>query len=494
MLNLAFKIARIAMADYGGFSVGEITDLRYLVRFGHNTGMLGWVFLALTAGCNPPKKPAKTTETGEAGSRQSQSILIVSGSMEPCLPGPTRHAVCPRCGKKQAFCSSAIDVDYPVRCWHCGQYCTWESSDQSPDTIALLTISDEANYPIRVGEAIGFRSDEMNEVKRIAGLPGDGVEVRSGDLWVNGQRHQKTAIDFLQQAILVHADERESTTPTKATLSGSPHQWLEVAGEAMQTWTPATDLDFLPTKIDIFQPGRWTQFEGKPQREHCVLGDDWWFNSGEHLAIQPVTDFGVVLEFAPSQPRLRFAVWLWGEEAIYRIQCYQEPDTCHWQISHWNQQTWVLDAKFHETRTIPHQRLTCARVDGRLLIAEDQEVFAIDLASSNGGENSEPSSLGPWLNSLQPIAIAVADSPCLRRQWVVRDRYYRMSSRHANGVICQPNSTTGYTLLGDNVSVSADSRTRWPMGVERDSILGRIQVTPQVYGNLERQARLLGLP
>ncbi len=120
-----------------------------------------------------------------------------------------------------------------------------------------------------------------------------------------------------------------------------------------------------------------------------------------------------------------------------------------------------------------------AFVDGRYLVGTEGHQLVID-------PNEWPSS-NPWMRRDQPLALR-ATGERIRSLYVVRDLYYRASSGRRDGEICR--DLPGYTVLGDNVSISDDSRLRFEHGIERGRILGKVVPSPNPLKALHRQRDL----
>ena len=121
------------------------------------------------------------------------STRVLSSSMEPTLYGPRWEPVCPRCGDHFIF-----SVDNPTRekvvslrfasCPVCGfsEVPLDPKEFRDGDRVRV-----SRRVPPRRWEVVARRSGGGLSVKRVAGLPGEEIELRRGTLYVNGQSVSK---------------------------------------------------------------------------------------------------------------------------------------------------------------------------------------------------------------------------------------------------------------------------------------------------------------
>lgn len=132
----------------------------------------------------------------------AETYLVPSGSMATTLLGHHKDALCPACG-----------ISVPVG---------WEEDGRFPETVAcpncLYPHIDLENVPLTGGdrllvqkELFGYRDPRRWEpivfqhpqhsrqawVKRVAGLPGENIEIKAGDIYINGRIARKTWEEFL---------------------------------------------------------------------------------------------------------------------------------------------------------------------------------------------------------------------------------------------------------------------------------------------------------
>ncbi|HRA88637.1 MAG TPA: signal peptidase I [Planctomycetaceae bacterium] len=143
-----------------------------------------------------------------------EGYLISTGSMAPGLLGFHRRIACPSCGCDFAFGVSfddSVDSSAPTitepegsrryaTCPNCGQINIDVSGVPNSHGDQLLVQKHVYDFRLpRRWEVVVFRNPSSpNEayVKRVVGLPGDRIQIRNGDVFINGKLARK---DFRQQ-------------------------------------------------------------------------------------------------------------------------------------------------------------------------------------------------------------------------------------------------------------------------------------------------------
>lgn len=149
----------------------------------------------------------------------AEGYLISTGSMAPCLLGYHLRVECPTCGHHFPF-GVAYDTDdgddaeavagnrARARCPNCGQ----SSIDVTPlirnhgDQLLVAKLAYEYRDPRR-WEVVVFRNPvDPSEayVKRVAGLPGERIQIVDGDVYANGELCRKNLRDQYAMRVLVH--------------------------------------------------------------------------------------------------------------------------------------------------------------------------------------------------------------------------------------------------------------------------------------------------
>ncbi len=367
--------------------------------------------------------------------------------MEPTLLGPQRFAYCETCQQTQRFSADSISESRPTRCPRCGSNVTCEGW-QVGGKVQVVQL-DQRKQRFRRGEIVVLREGKADklEVKRIVGLPYESLKFIDGDLWVDGRIFQKSMPQFLSQAIEVD-------------------RWPEIEGT----------LSVLPGDTPIVHSFQnrslWPQFSHELRVHSSPILDEYKSNAAESRQLVLVRDIGLRLALSSEIVRpVKMEIQLWVKDAIRRMQITLSST----EISLQTECTHFRDMPSQKSTVIPwsnhHLRtMVVAMVDGRVLIGNDRgfQPFCLSdfVCNSDASEQENCSADTPFTLAILEGELTIVHAI------VVRDVHYR--GWHGEAEFILP-ATTGYQVLGDNVSNSADSRQRWPDGVSADWIIGRIQ-------------------
>jgi signal peptidase I len=122
-----------------------------------------------------------------------EGYRIPTGAMAPTIAGDHYVATCPHCGGDW-FTSARPAEGHPIRpelgiCSACLKTSKLTVPDRGPvpgDRIVTLKFLEPRRWDI-----ITFRNPEdpsVHFVKRLIGLPGEEIAIRSGEIWINGER------------------------------------------------------------------------------------------------------------------------------------------------------------------------------------------------------------------------------------------------------------------------------------------------------------------
>ncbi len=163
---------------------------------------------------------------------------VVSGSMAPALLGPHFDLVCRDCGCRLACDSSATPRGRRAVCPNCGYREDWPEPDSAVAGDRLLV--DRSTFrlrPPRRWEVVAVREPDHAArvaIKRVVGLPGESVEIRDGDLYIDGRIQRKPLAQQRAMAVLVydasHAPQLGRCLPPRWAGDGSASRWSQSEG------------------------------------------------------------------------------------------------------------------------------------------------------------------------------------------------------------------------------------------------------------------------
>lgn len=382
---------------------------------------------------------------------QSSQVRIgqVGGSsMEPTLQGPRAILVCSDCRAESSFARDAWTPNRPVRCRCCNQ---WIALDDNPtmqhgEVVRYMsprwrkrTADAAGDSFLQRGEIVVLERDSgsLKELKRVVALPGEEVGIRDGDLWINQRRYQKTLAAALSQSVLIAAWDNTRCTQ-------SLDAFLET-----QTLPPTNDL---------------------PLNAH---------DSHERVT---TCDFGIALRCTEPMQNANLELQLADSIHSYRIQITAQDG---WTAS-CNYVPLARQPANDSHHAFDPQWIIVAMVDGRLLVGDQTgNGFAHSLSALTGGEREEQRDLA----SRTIAIVSNEDGLEFDLAMIFRDVVYRGYGDLAQETIP---AGPGYVVLGDNISISDDSRgpagsqVRW----EGDRIRGIVVASPDPLGSLLRQRSL----
>lgn len=137
-----------------------------------------------------------------------EGYVITTGSMAPTLLGYHKQVVCPSCSYEFALGISNGQAPARAVCPNCDFAGIETGSLMSNDGDQVLVNKSTFNWrwPRRWEVAVFRNPNDTSEayVKRIVGLPGEQIQVRRGDVFVNGQIARKSLAVQRGLRILVH--------------------------------------------------------------------------------------------------------------------------------------------------------------------------------------------------------------------------------------------------------------------------------------------------
>jgi signal peptidase I len=399
-------------------------------------------------------------------------VRVASGSMAPAFFGPHYEIPCGDCGFLLPIDASQAERNESVVCPNCG-------FGRNELAAAFLrpgerVVIDRGAFWLRRPrrfEPIAFETPDQPEqlaVKRVVGLPGEKVEVRAGELYVDGRLVRKTLNELRELAVPVYDDRFR---PRDEQL---PLRWQDPAGDwrsANGKYLYAGDLQ----PLDALHAGphlawltyyhwRCSYLPGLRSKEAPVL-DDYGHNLGPPRQLNFVTDLMLrcqvkttgegCLALSLHDGRETFELRLWprrGEAALLRS----------------GQR--VTQAEFPR-RTDETQYLIEAAIC-------DQQFLA---AIEGAGIVAHPYKLrrSRWRPSSRPLALGAAGLAVEASDFVVsRDIYYLPPPGRGTWRFDDPLSNDEYLVLGDNAAISQDSRTWVYPQLRHDQLLGLIRRWP----------------
>jgi signal peptidase I len=419
------------------------------------------------------------------------SYQIAGGSMAGTLLGRHRDVACADCGYKFSCDADVLPAATRAVCPNCGYAANdlGSVSDISGERV-LIDRTAFSFRELRRWEVVAFRWPQPADalvVKRVVGLPGESIDIRNGDVYVDGRMERKNLSQQHALAVLVYdanfeparepkppprwraesAESRWSLAGRRFVHAAGPddepmdwlgyHHWRRLAGEEGSVReTPVTDI--------------CGYNQSQPRREEDVHAEaDLMLSfrlaevTGHGLLVVRVTDgrddFEVQLGFDGDRPRYKVFHGIGGWDGSTTATPTDLAPTGPASASiaagaiPAGHGFWIVEVSL---------------VDQQLLLAIDGQTLV-----TWPFERSEPAcpSACPFSIGSRGLGATVCD---LR---VYRDVYYTEPiGRLAGAEIGRPMRLEAgqYYVLGDNSPISEDSRT-WPEGgaVDAKCLLGK---------------------
>jgi signal peptidase I len=393
---------------------------------------------------------------------------ISGSSMEPHLVGPRLLYKNGQSGLTSSYAIDSLRPNRPIDCQFTGQrdndfdfleamaqpgaittgetvrYYLWKrmAALRTAERKRLGIPLDRKNYfqGIVRGDLIVIKppDDDGREVKRIVGFPGETIDIDNGDLWINDERWKRDWNQTLEQAILL--DYGDKLGDSKLKFGG----WLQ-------------DAD---------------THEFRTRGGGLITNELRW-NAHDSHTLVPVSDIGVALELTDLLSDWQIAITLRTTESwTALIECT-------------GSKLIVSTASNETVVVIPEDLaslwLVVMMVDGEGLVGTSNEEWMREQIPVNAAHD-EGSSLE---SDTVPLSIQLQHGDASILRWLVfRDIYYRGVGDSSRQSL---QAGDGIVVLGDNVSISDDSRQRWEGGLSTDSIRGVLDLEHQGWDALWKQ-------
>lgn len=395
--------------------------------------------------------------------KASQPLLaeIAGSSMEPTLMGPRIAIDCPGCKFPNRWTIDSWNPRFEVQCMCCNR------KIETPDPPSIASGQRIAYRTLRLHRTpierfdtvvINAENGQDREVKRIIGLPHEDVAIRDGQLWVDDKLVSPTPDQFLRQAILMG-------------------HW--------STGNQSASLDQFLKSV------------------HAPLRNNLPINAHDSHAYVPALNYGVSFRLGANDGKwkLRFRIIdVRTETESESLRYYCDVDIASGETT----ELWVNGTPLAPN---PHHRgwnrqwLTILSIDGTLYVGDNYAIpwttvdrdFETALLESEDQHSSTAfisgDSTSEQVTPLVSLQILHGD-PAIDRCLVYRGIVYR-GYRDSDTHHFRP--ADGFVVLGDNVSISEDSRGAGDAStrIEAQRMRGIVIPEPNDLDSLLRQTESL---
>ncbi len=292
--------------------------------------------------------------------------------MAPALLGPTLTASCLTCAYAFPLAAETYRVGLPTRCPNCGGLCGVPSELRPGQTVQLERLADLSD--VQRWDLIAFRHQPSHstQVKRVWGLPGEVVELRHGEAWIDGIMLRKSLAELRQVAVPVYELSR-----------GGAGQWWcsEPAGEPAPVATK-----FAAGSLRVLAGQRLHLGHVRPAPVHPAdvsaaqwqsaspVVDDYPINQGLSIQQHIVKDGLIWLQLQrPLRSGLRIGVRVAASDGERVLHVLFEAPQASFR-SHASPELQIArerEAVEADFTMAAHQRIEMGWCDGRLLLKTD---------------------------------------------------------------------------------------------------------------------------
>lgn len=396
---------------------------------------------------------------GKKSTRALPEAVIHGGSMAPSFLGEHFRIECVDCLYTFSVDANDIPASAHAICPNCGaSENAYPSAKPNSSTAIKL---DLANHTFDRWDVLAFRFSDsnLNGIKRLVGLPGEQVEIRNGDVWVDGTLAKRSFKMKKEMRVLCY--------DSQFTPSAGPERLLDANGRApIKREGPFEDFG----KND---EGTWLAF----QPVNCFLGatnrrpvpfilDSYGFNQAVTRGRLNKTQQLMVEADIQIRDEDVFAVFVRFEDDLigFRIDWHRG------EVSITQGQHVLERANFAlpETETT----LLASTVDGEFQLFVDGKLIC-QASQSERAKHVDRILLPDGMSRDLPVyfhAVGRSDRFSFQGLRIYRDVYYTDRAR-VDFLL----SDDEYLVLGDNSPVSVDSRVWSSPFLTSEQIIGKVQ-------------------
>ena len=401
---------------------------------------------------------------------------VEGSSMAETLLGAHYAMTCPDCGFRY-FCGSDVAADdlRPV-CPNCGYW--QEKATPAVELEGDRVLIDRLAYAFGKAQrwdVAAFRRPAQGEslvVKRVLGLPGESVQLRHGDVYINRQIQRKTLRQQRALRILVHDADFEPTLeprpPSRWHAEGEAAGWERITGR----WAHPESVR-RRNPIDWLVYRHWRRGNSPGEVVPCPVTDLCGYNQGRPRReedVHPVPD--VMLAVRIEAVFGRGVLWFRATDGVEEFLTQLDPAEQSYKVFRRTGQREQVGEPVASGRLpgrLDGMTIEISLFDRQFLLALNGRPMASVPFERIEGEANPPNV--PLAVGSQGLGVV------LRSLRVYRDVYFTRPLSTGRPADFDPVDILRgdeYFVVGDNSPISQDSRTWRPEeAVTEDLFLGR---------------------
>jgi signal peptidase I len=398
-------------------------------------------------------------------------LVVSGGSMAETLLGCHRDVICDDCGHAMVCGSDADPPPAEAICVNCDHANDLADQPEIPGDRVLL---DRAVFQVRTPrrwEVVALRDPRRADrlaVKRVVGLPGETVEIRDGDVYIDGQIQRKSMETQRAMAVLVHdAAHRQTMRPLP------PPRWRPE--ETNSSWN-ATESGFVRPETeeeDVDWLGYHHVGRVGNQWRPCPVADVCAYNVSSPRRsedVHDVTDLMLSVRLVETVGAGGFYVG--ATDGVERFELRISPERGSFEVRHNSDSTPVATGSVTIGRG--GTELEVSLFDRQFCVAFDRHVVVRLPYETKPGDRRATSR--PFLMGARKLGVDIGPPR------IYRDVYYTHPIGLPNcWALDRPAKLGGdaYFVLGDNSPISEDSRVgSGCLGVSAGLLIGKPMVVP----------------
>jgi len=409
-------------------------------------------------------------------------VRIIGPSMAETFYGPHVELTCEDCGFLFAFDATIAPLPQAAICPNCG----YRENETKAETLCGgdRLLIDKMTYQFRRPnrwETILFRNSALQSgvcIKRVVGFPGETLEIRGGDVFVDRVREKKTWNDLRSMALVIHDARHRShdvAVPRRWRAAKLANGWqskgkgfayrpdhgLSHVAAGLSGPDPCSKLDWLCYHHCRLRAG--SHFKEGP------LSDNYGYNQTLSRQLNDIEDIYLMATVeARGDGVLAVRVPVDGKMFVLRMEMSSRRGTLLYGSDSVGAFVWKAGQLKSPTT------LEVATLDKQFLVAMDGvSCLSFDYEQpprqADGG--------GPQNTDHDLLAIGACGLEVeLKDVRLLRDVYYTHGPPAAAGTDMKmyPLGADEFFVLGDNSPVSLDSRQGRPDGVVKEAdLLGK---------------------
>ncbi len=402
-------------------------------------------------------------------------VRIEGGSMADSLRGAHWQVVCADCGWAFDCGAQSPPRDDMAVCPNCG----FPANDVSRSTVRRgdRVLIDKASLAVREPrrwEVVALMQPDAPRqlaVKRIVGLPGERISIRSGNVYVDGRIASKTLAELRRMAVMVHDDryrpQQTPSLPPRWQATGPGTLWTSQGAGYVRRADGRENESLAKGALDWLAYRHWRCMPSPLGRtEWSPVLDNYGYNQGVSRELHEADDLMLQCRVVLSGSG---TLAVEATHATGSFQLQLKPQERSAELFHAGHNVAQENVSFELAAR--EFQLELALCDGRALVALDgHTVMTYEFDPSSRAKN-----IAEHAYAVGAAGLSVE----LRDVRIYRDVYYLPPLAPDEWTASRPLGDDEYFVLGDNVPASHDSR-QWPggPGVPRKLLVGRVLPVP----------------